>query len=153
MKLVVALTFSIFLFGCAMAKNPVPEGYLGPTATISDSGTSGNFARMFYLTAVDEKGIPNSYDASQAASRGQGFALTTKFVTRRIKAKPQRVKLVGTHVSPTSAVRRVKLLIFHNLRSKVVTTKYVFQIFGASSVLAFAKGSSDEHPAFPRVAA
>jgi len=37
-------------------------------------------------------------------------------------------------VNPTSAVRRVKLLIFHNLRIKVVTTKYVFQIFGARSV-------------------
>src|SRR5271169_406912 len=39
-----------------------------------------------------------------------------------------------SQTNPTSAVRRVKLLIFHNLRSKVVTTKYVFQIFGASSI-------------------
>ncbi|MGA2940169.1 MAG: hypothetical protein ABSF52_24170 [Syntrophobacteraceae bacterium] len=37
-------------------------------------------------------------------------------------------------LNPTSAVVKVKLLIFHNLRSKVVTTNCVFQIFAASSV-------------------
>jgi hypothetical protein len=59
---------------------------------------------MFYVTAIDGKGISNSYDASQAASRRHGFALTTKFVTRRIEAKSQRVKLIGTYVSAAPIV-------------------------------------------------
>jgi len=44
------------------------------------------------------------------------------------------VEFLFTGISPTSAVVKVKLLIFHNLRSKVVTTNCVFQIFAASSV-------------------
>ncbi len=107
MKLVVALTFSIFLFGCAMATNPVPEGYLGPTATISDSATAGDsrhLEQMFWVAGIDGKGIPNSYDASQAASQGHGPALTTKVVTRRIEARPQRVKLIGSHITAAPIV-------------------------------------------------
>jgi|GEM_PF-788580 hypothetical protein len=36
--------------------------------------------------------------------------------------------------NPTSAVRTVRLLIFHNWRSKVVTTNCAFQIFAATSI-------------------
>ncbi len=57
-----------------------------------------------------------------------------------------------TFISPTSAVETVKLLIFHNLRSKVVTTNCVFQIFAANLVLAFARGYAGEYPVSPRVA-
>ena len=55
-------------------------------------------------------------------------------------------------ISPTSAVETVKLLIFHNLRSKVVTTNCVFQIFAANSVLAFARGYAGEYPVSLRAA-
>jgi len=54
--------------------------------------------------------------------------------------------------NPTSAVETVKLLIFHNLRSKVVTTNCVFQIFAANSVLAFARGYAGEYPVSLRAA-
>ena len=101
MKLVVALVFCIFLFGCAMATNPVPETYAGPTATVTDSTTAveGDLDQMFWVAAIDGKGIPNSYVASQAASRGQGPFLTTKIVSRRVEAKPQSVKLIGSHIT------------------------------------------------------
>ncbi len=49
-------------------------------------------------------------------------------------------------ITPTSAVGKVKLLIFHNPRSKVVTTNCVFQIFSANSVLASARGYAGEYP-------
>jgi hypothetical protein len=54
--------------------------------------------------------------------------------------------------NPTSAVGTVKLLIFQNLRSKVVTTNCVFQIFAADSVLASARGYAGEYPVSLRVA-
>src|SRR2546428_11995424 len=90
----VCLGFALLLHGCA-AHKPVPEGYTGPVALISDSGYSedGTKAQVFALMEVDEKPIENSFGASARASHGQGFALTTRFVSRPVPATPMKVKL------------------------------------------------------------
>ncbi len=101
MKLTSVLILSVLLFGCASAYKPVPDGYTGPTATLSDSGIKEDFtkAQLFVVSTIDGNHIGNSVAATSGASYGQGPILTTKFISRRIQARPQRVKLVGTHVT------------------------------------------------------
>lgn len=112
MRLAAILTFCIFLLGCARTVNPVPQGFTGPTATLSDSGTTGNYVQMFWVADINGKGIPNSYDASMAASQGQGFLLKKRYLTRRIEAaKPQRVRIMGDYVSSAPIV-----LLFNTAR-------------------------------------
>jgi hypothetical protein len=100
MRYLAPLLFVIFLTSCATYK-PVPEGYSGPVATISDSGfaESGAKAQLFVLLEVDENRIQNSIGASAGASSGQGFALTTRVVSRQVPAKPMKLKLKGTHTT------------------------------------------------------
>ncbi len=95
---VVAITAC--LASCATYK-PVPEGYTGPVAVISDSGfaESGSKAQIFALVEVDGNSIDNSFAASARASQGQGFALTTRYVSRPIPAAPMKVKLKGSHTT------------------------------------------------------
>ncbi len=89
-----------FLYGCA-TYNPVPDGYAGPVATIADSGfaESGSKAQMFVVAEVDGNAIRNSIGASASASYGQGFSLTTRFISRPVPAKPMKLTLRGTHTT------------------------------------------------------
>lgn len=101
MKLVVAtLLVAAGLSGCALYQ-PVPPGYTGPIATVSDSGFSenGTKAQLFVLLEVDGNAIPNSFKASAGASYGRGFSLTTQIVDRQVPAKPMRVKLRASHTT------------------------------------------------------
>lgn len=98
--IVVTLLVAVGLSGCAMYQ-PVPSGYTGPVATISDSGFSENGAKaqLFVLMEVDGHAIPNSFKASAGASYGSGFSLTTRIVERQVPAKPMRVKLLASHTT------------------------------------------------------
>ncbi|MCY1169937.1 MAG: hypothetical protein V4455_14985 [Pseudomonadota bacterium] len=90
----------VTLFGCASYK-PVPEGYAGPVAEVSDSGFSedGSKAQLFVLSEVDGNRIANSFGASASASHGRGFALTTEIVQRQVPAKPMKVGLRASHTT------------------------------------------------------
>ena len=81
--------------------NPVPEGYSGPVATIADSGfaESGSKAQMFVVAEIDGNPVRNSVGASRSASHGQGFNLTTRFISRPVPAQPMKLKLLGTHTT------------------------------------------------------
>lgn len=101
MKAIVStLLVAIGLTGCAMYQ-PVPSGYTGPVAIVSDSGFSENGAKaqLFALIEVDGHAIPNSFKASAGASYGSGFSLTTRIVERQVPAKPMRVKLRASHTT------------------------------------------------------
>lgn len=86
------------MHGCATYK-PVPDGYAGAVAVISDTGFSenGSKGQVFVLMEVDGNPIENSFGASARASYGQGFALTPKFVSRPIPARPMKVKIKAGH--------------------------------------------------------
>lgn len=70
-------------------------------ATIRDSGVreDSNRARLFYVASVDGVSVQNAAGASQRASSGRGFQLTTVFPARLVAAKPLKVVVVGTHAT------------------------------------------------------
>jgi hypothetical protein len=88
------------LVGCA-SYQPIPEGYKGPIATVSDSGFSedGSKAQLFALVEIDGNHLANSFGATAQASSGQGFRLTTRIVDRQVPAAPMKVLLRGSHTT------------------------------------------------------
>lgn len=100
MKSILSVLFSLALVGCATYQ-PVPPGYTGPVATVSDSEFAEGRAKaqLFALIEVDGNGIANSFSASRSASYGQGFSLTTQFVSRQVPAKPMKVRLRASHIT------------------------------------------------------
>ena len=100
MRKLLFLIIPILLHGCA-AYQPIPEGYKGPTATVTDSGfaENGSKAQFFVLAEINGNRIRNSFGASANASYGQGFALTPVYVQRKIPARPMQIKLVGSHAT------------------------------------------------------
>jgi hypothetical protein len=99
-KLFTAAVLGITLTGCATYE-PVPQGYVGPTATVVDSGFSedGTKAQLFALVAIDDNRVANAFAASAIASHGRGASLTTVFPERSVKAKPMKVTLRGSHAT------------------------------------------------------
>lgn len=90
----------LLLHGCAMYK-PVPDGYAGPVAVISDSGFSetGTKAQIFAVTAVDGNTIDNSFFESASANQGRGFSLSPRFVSRPVPVRSMRLTLKGSHAT------------------------------------------------------
>jgi len=95
-----ALIAATALAGCA-TYNPIPEGYTGPIATITDSGHAedGSKAQLFALTDIDGNHIMNSFWASANASEGRGFSLTVVISERKIPAKPMKATLKASHTT------------------------------------------------------
>jgi len=100
LKSILPVLFFAALSGCASYK-PVPEGYTGPVATVSDSGFSedGSKAQLFVLSEVDGNRIDSSIGATAAASHGRGFSLSTSIIQRQVPAKPMKVGLRATHTT------------------------------------------------------
>lgn len=100
MRRILVLILAASLFGCATYK-PVPDGYTGPLASITDSGHSedGSKAQLFALTHVDDNQIMNSFWASANASYGKGFALSLVISDRQIPAKPMKATLKASHTT------------------------------------------------------
>jgi hypothetical protein len=88
------------LAGCA-SYQPVPEGYTGPTAVITDSVITedSSKAQLFVVSEVDGNRIDNSLGASAQASHGQGARLTVRLIDRRLPAKPTKLTLTATHAT------------------------------------------------------
>jgi len=99
-KPIYATLVAISLAGCA-AYQPVPPGYAGPVASISDSGFAedGTKAQLFVLAEVEGNAVQNSFGASANASHGKVFSLTPRFVERQVPAKPMKVKLRASHTT------------------------------------------------------
>jgi hypothetical protein len=100
LKLAFPALLFVVLSGCASYK-PVPDGYTGPVATVSDSGFAedGSKAQLFVLSEVDGNRIDTSIGASAGASHGRGFALTASIIERQVPAKPMKVALRATHTT------------------------------------------------------
>jgi hypothetical protein len=104
------------LGGCA-SYQPVPPGYGGPTATLSDFAIieGQTKAQLFVVLEIDGHPVENSIGATATASRGQFFSLRTNIVERPIPVRPMKVKLKGTHATGAP---------IHNLLSQAVGTFY-----------------------------
>ncbi len=77
----------------------VPENYKGPTAIVTDSGSSVSFGKtaLFALTEIDGRTIHNAIRDTRIASEGMGAAMNMRFTERPLATHNMKVKLVGTH--------------------------------------------------------
>ena len=100
LKIFAWLAIAFALQGCASYK-PVPEGYKGPVATVTDSGLmeTSTKAQIFAMMEVDGNAIDNSFAATARRSRGQGFQLMMDYVSRQVPATPMKVKLKASHTT------------------------------------------------------
>jgi hypothetical protein len=101
MKYISTFVLSVFLSGCATAYKPIPDGYVGPTALISDTKErEGSYkARFFVVAEIDGHKIENGISEARSASYGKGFMLEGGYAFRHIPARTMKVKLLGTHVT------------------------------------------------------
>ncbi|HJV28331.1 MAG TPA: hypothetical protein VJ673_21825 [Aromatoleum sp.] len=127
MKRVFLLLLAANLFGCATYR-PVPEGYAGAVARITDSGYSengysegGSKGQLFALTEINGNRIMNSFWASANASRGQGFALTVVISDRQVPAEPMKATLRASHTTgaPIHAIASQLAGTFHSVEGTV----------------------------------
>lgn len=98
MKKLIPIISLVFFSGCTTMYNPVPEGYTGPTANISDSFNviSSSKVEFFYVDAVDGQSIKDSRSASLIANHGRGFLMSPVLEQRAVPAsKPIQMKLVA----------------------------------------------------------
>jgi len=95
---IAALAAGILLCGCTT--NPVPEGYTGPVANITDSYNyrSDKAYDFFVVTKVNGKPIDESLSATAGANYGRGFAITPLAIGRKVPAQEATFTVLGrTH--------------------------------------------------------
>ena len=91
---------ALFLASCATYQ-PVPPGYTGSTATLSDRAVreSGTKAQLFVAEEIDGHRIQDSIAATARRSYGLGFTVMTEVVEREVPVRPMKVKVKATHVT------------------------------------------------------
>lgn len=99
-----SLAFALFaatVLAACQGFQPVPEGFTGPVAVITDSGerVSGSKAALFVVQQVDGNAIDDSFGASAGASRNQGFALNMVVVNRKVPVRPMKLRLHGGYAT------------------------------------------------------
>jgi hypothetical protein len=89
------------LAACATSRNPLPDGYSGPKARLSDSVTNYNGAKAdyFFLYQYNGARIRQTFDLSVNDSHGNGFMLLPPVIVGRdVPAEEGRFYLIGrTH--------------------------------------------------------
>lgn len=103
MRFLHVLMLGMVAAGCAAPiESPVPNGYTGPVAIVSDSGRmeglkdEADRAHLFVLEAVDGRRIPDSTGATRHASAGMGFMMQVSLTERQVPAKPMKASIKGT---------------------------------------------------------
>lgn len=94
-KLLLAVSISLELAGCAT--NPIPAGYSGPIATIRDStqSESSNRAQFYFLSEIDGRTVENALTVTRGTNYGKGFSLTPVDYSREIPAQTAVFTLNG----------------------------------------------------------
>ena len=93
------------LTGCMAVYQPIPEGYSGEIATITDSfANKGNSkADYFMLTQIDGNTIESSWGATRSRNYGGGFAFTPAIISRDVPTQNLTLTLTGMVFFPTDA--------------------------------------------------
>jgi hypothetical protein len=96
----VLLIAGLIVAGCATYQ-PVPPGYAGPTALLSDRAVreSGTKAQLFVAEEIDGHRIQDGIAATARRSYGLGFQVMTEVVERDVPVRPMKVKIKATHVT------------------------------------------------------
>jgi hypothetical protein len=96
--IVAALTFT--LGACATPTSTLPAGYMGPSATISDSSYiyNNHKADFFFVDAIDGTSVFNAKDKTVQANAGKGLSQVAQTMSRPIETKPTVFHITGqTH--------------------------------------------------------
>lgn len=100
-KLLWLFAFAVVTLGGCATYKPVPDGYTGPTAVISDSiqRESGGKGQVFIVSQINGNDIANAASVSRAASQGRGFSLLLAHEVRFVKPEMMKLTLVATHIT------------------------------------------------------
>ena len=100
----VFLCLVLTLAGCT-TYSPIPEGYLGDTATINDSfsNNSSTTAHFFMLSEIDGNKLVDSWMATRSANHGRGTFFTPKMKSWEVLPEAATFTLVGLVFFPTDA--------------------------------------------------
>lgn len=84
------------LSGCA-TYNPIPKGYAGPVAKISDSFIydDSTHSRFFYVSEIDGNLVESNLNETRRANRGKGFSMEPLPKSRDIPAGRVTLKLAA----------------------------------------------------------
>ncbi len=97
------LVLAVFILVSCASYSPIPEGYDGPTARISDSYTNdtGASAHYFMLYKIDSHVIRNSWGATRSRYQGMGVQFDPVIVERSVVASEAKYTLQGIKFFPT----------------------------------------------------
>jgi hypothetical protein len=88
--------------GCVTAPAPIPPGYTGARAKISDTSTSVSATKVqfFQLEKVDARTVLSSSMATYQKNYGHGFAMDPVLESREVPAQTCVLSIAGTtHVA------------------------------------------------------
>ena len=96
LRLLSFLLAVILLSSCA--SSPIPKGYTGPKARISDTleKRSDSQVSIFMVSRVNGRMIENTSTATARANHGMGMGFAfTKVISRDVPAQPLTLKIEG----------------------------------------------------------
>ena len=93
------------LAACTTLHEPVPDGFKGPTAELSDTVVSDDDtkAQFFVVLEIDGKPVSDSIYETRKAGDGTGLLLTIREVSRAVPVALMKVRLVGRHETATAS--------------------------------------------------
>ena len=97
-----AAVVALILTGCVSKPEPIPAGYAGPRATVSDTSNPVSSVKIqfFELAKVDGRTVETSSQTTFRQNYGKGFAMDPALESREIPAKECLLTLEGvTHVA------------------------------------------------------
>lgn len=97
MKNFVLVVLVTVLAGCASFQSAVPEGYSGPTATITDTYANHEVskAHFYALTKVGDIRVEDSGYKTRVDNTGRGFNMTPYMVSREVTNEEQVFTIMG----------------------------------------------------------
>lgn len=96
-RLIALVAVFVALAGCVSAPMPVPTGYSGPLARISDTSTPVSSTKIYFfeLSSVDGRPVQTSVASTYTANQGRGFYMEPKLETRDVPALKCVLKIEG----------------------------------------------------------
>lgn len=98
----ILLLSSIVLAGCVSAPMPVPTGYQGPLARVSDTSNpvSSSKIQFFELAKIDGRPVQTSSATTYSKNQGRGFYMEPQLESREVPAGACVLTIEGvTHVA------------------------------------------------------
>ena len=95
-KNIVAALFAVFITGC-VSYNPIPDGYSGPLALLSDTANSisSSKAHYFQLVKVDGRSVETSTMYALEKNYGRGLSMTAFTTGRKIPVGKSVLSIEG----------------------------------------------------------